>query len=251
MPDSVDKLFADLNAVSKHSHYQALHPMIHAQFDVPDSYKPRKLLEAKRDDFVRSHVSFDGAKVVDIGANTGYFTLAAIDHGASHVDALEGNARHATFLHRCAKALGLSEKITVTNRYVNFSPYDLSDYDVALCYNVLHHLGDDFQSGTAKQDALHEMGQALRNVVSHSKTTVFQMGFNWKGDRALPLTTHGTKREILDFVTLSLDGIPLDMTVGLYDPQTEAYQAQNDNNFARLDALGEFANRPLFIIKAI
>ena len=94
-----------------------------------------------------------------------------------------------------------------------------------------------------------DQAEALRNVVLHSRTTVFQMGYNWKGDRNLPLTKQGTKHEIIDFVKSSLDGIDLDMTVGCFDARTQRYQLPHDENLARLDDLGEFANRPLFIVR--
>lgn len=248
MSNSFESLSADLDVVSKHSHYQTLHPLVHKQFDVPDSYRPRKMLEHQRVDFVKRFLSMQGKRVVDIGANTGYFSLAAADGGAARVDAIEGNAEHATFLSRCVDALKMNDRVFVSNRYVNFAPYDVGHADVVLCYNVLHHLGDDFRGGVEKDDALRGMAEALRQLVLRNANVVFQMGYNWQGDPGLPLTENGTKTEIIDFVSASLDSVKADVIVGCYDPAADAYVEANETNLGRFDALGEFANRPLFII---
>ena len=245
LPSSI---LADLDAVSKHSHYQTLHPALSAHIGFPDSYRPRKLLEAERDDFIGRFVDFKGAAVADIGANTGYFTISAMEKGADQITALEGNLHHANFLESCAETMGVSDKIRVQNQYVNFEPYDLPYFDILMCFNVLHHLGDDFRPETQQKDALEKMGHALRQIVMHARTTIFQIGFNWKGDRNSPLTTNGTKQEIVDFVNQSVQGLKVQVLVGCYDKGSRAYQRMNAQNMARFDDLGEFANRPLFII---
>ncbi|MDJ0994709.1 MAG: methyltransferase domain-containing protein [Dinoroseobacter sp.] len=242
-------LLADLAAVSKHSHYQALHPSLSERIELPRDYEPRKLLEAERDTFVVRFVDFTGASVADIGANTGYFTLAAVAHGATQVLAIEGNRRHASFLSKCVEHMELTDKINIENRYIDFVPYDMPPFDITICFNVLHHLGDDFRSDTKRKDAFQEMAYALYEIVKHSGTTIFQIGFNWKGDRYSPLTSSGTKREIVEFVEKSLRDLDVEISVGCFDPETKAYQLANEKNMARFDDLGEFANRPVFIIK--
>lgn len=248
MSSTFESMIADLEIISKHSHYQALHPILCSLFKVPESYQPRKMLERERAEFVKKHLSLQGKRVVDIGANSGYFTLAAVEDGAARVEAIEGNAKHASFLSNCVEALGLSERVFVTSRYVNFVPYDIGATDVVLCYNVLHHLGGDFRVGLEKVDAMRVIAEALRQIVLNSASIVFQIGYNWQGNSKLPLTENGTKREIMDFVTSSLSGLDVSVICGCYDTEVGAYVEASDTNLGRFDALGEFANRPLFVI---
>lgn len=236
---------------SKHSHYQALHPKVLSKLTVPSDYRPKSLLEAERDDFTAEHLSYDGARVADIGANTGYFSIAALERGAASVDAYEGNPQHAAFLRDSAELLRMTDVLQVHERYVTFEPYDIPEYDISICYNVLHHLGDDFRSGLTLQQATEAMSQALRTLVTYSRTCLFQMGFNWKGNRALPLTKEGTKSEIIEFVRASLSGLDAELVVGCFVPETGTYQIAGHDNLPRFDDLGEFLNRPIFVIRRV
>ena len=233
---------------SKHSHYQEIHPVVASKLAIPKEYQPRKLLEKERESFLNKHVNFNERIVCDIGANTGYFSIAALESGAAKVDAYEGNSQHADFIRKCSSLLGLTEKLCVEDRYVEFDPYDIPHYDVTICFNVLHHIGDDFRNEVQAVEATQAMGRALRNIVINSKTVIFQMGYNWKGNPSLPLTQSGTKQDIIDIVHESLAGIEVDIITGCFTPESGSYEIAHGANLMRRNELGEFRNRPLFVI---
>lgn len=238
-----------LQARTKHSHYQTIHPALREVLPDVGNYKPKKLLEEAREVFVSEHVDFNGKTVADIGANTGYFSVAAALKGAKQIDAFEGNGKHAAFLQIASSAIGIEGRLKVHNQYVSFAPYRLPVYDICLCYNVLHHLGDDFRAGLPMQVAITEMKAALVSLVSNNKTVVFQMGYNWKGDVRLPLTRNGLKSELISLVHDALGNLPIEVVTACYVSQSQRYEIANKENLKRCDDMGEFANRPLFIIR--
>lgn len=81
----------------------------------------------------------------------------------------------------------------------------------------------------------------------------FQMGFNWMGNKNTCLFTNGTKAELIDYVKAGCQDAWDILAIGIAvnDPQGHiVYQDLNGENIHRNDALGEFLNRPLFIMKS-
>ena len=67
---------------------------------------------------------------------------------------------------------------------------------------------------------------------------------------------HGTKREMTDFVAALIQPYARLAVTGLYNPQTQRYErvADNDHDHAlwsRIESLGEFGNRPLYLIESL
>jgi hypothetical protein len=80
----------------------------------------------------------------------------------------------------------------------------------------------------------------------------FQIGFNWKGDINRPIFDHGTKKEMIQFIR---DGIQDEWEIVEIAIPEEVqgkieYQKMNSNNVERNDNLGEFLNRPMFLLKS-
>lgn len=249
LPDELRELAL---AQSKHADYQSLHPTVAALFgdDVPPA---RGRHEAQRWAVMQAVTPPAGQRVWDIGANTGYFSMAAIGAGAAHVTAQEGNIAHARFIALCGRALGLAERLRPVAGYCTFAsdaPMP-AKVDITLCLNVLHHLGDDFGDPALSQDAaLHAMTDALNHLASHTRHLWLQLGFNWKGDIHHPLFAGGTKAALLDYVTQAAALHWHAPDIWLYDPASGQFAPPTSATMARLDSLGEFLNRPLIHLRS-
>ena len=194
-----------------------------------------------------------GKTVLDIGGNTGFFSFEMLDHGASHVDYVEGNSDHCKFVQKAADYLQWQDRLSVKNQYYSFDDASPDAYDVGLLLNVLHHVGDDYGNNSINmQQSRIRILEQLNLMASVCKTLVFQLGFNWKGNRNICLFPNGTKKEMIDFITQGIQGhwdieriaVPVKTESGI------VYQELNDKNILRDDSLGEFLNRPLFILKS-
>ena len=234
---------------SKHSDYQFLHPLLTNALDL--DYKPAGKHETPRQIYMQTHMPVTGKSVLDIGANTGFFSLAALQAGAASVLCVEGNLQHAQFMQACAHILNLSDRMEIQNRYYDFTQQTKNHFDVTLCLNVLHHLGDDFGNPElAREEAKLQMIQALNHLASQTNALWFQLGFNWKGDRHAPLFEEGLKSELIDFVTRNTSDHWSVRKISVVDPETLAYVDAEGDMLQRFDSLGEFLNRPLFLMES-
>jgi len=237
---------------SKHSDYQTLHPNVESLFQ-EGTYQPSGKSEVQRLAYMRSHQTQKGLSILDIGANTGFFSIAAIEEGACQVVSQEGNIEHAKFIELSSRCLGLENKIEVRATYFDFNAKNAETlYDLTLCLNVLHHLGDDFGERTLSLDsAKKEMTDSLNQLAYRSSLCWMQIGFNWKGNPEFPLFVNGTKSELVNFIKQSIQGYWAIERVGVVDPISRSYVDANDENMQRYDSLGEFLNRPLFLLRSL
>jgi len=232
---------------SKHSSYQQLHPWLARAFGDTAALPPGKR-EVQRQRYFERVLPYCGASVLDIGANTGFFSFAAMEQGARNVVCYEGNAEHAQFIAAGAALLGLQDRMAVRNRYYAFDQGEAGErYDIGLCLNVLHHLGDDFgDPALGIEQARTRMLACLRQLAGSVQQLVLQIGFNWKGDVRHPLFEGGRKDALIEFVRGGLgDAWRLDETV-VANPDTGEYEPTAGRNLARFDTIGEFMNRPIF-----
>ena len=130
---------------------------------------------------------------------------------------------------------------------------DTRKYDVVFLLNVLHHLGDDYGDKTLSIDMAKElMITQLNTMVNKTSYIVFQLGFNWKGNRNICLFNNGTKAEMIDFIKTGTKNFwdIIDIGIAEGSKQHTEYFDVNKINIERKDSLGEFLNRPLFIMKS-
>ena len=240
---------------SKHSNYQILPKKL-------SKYLGNKPLlihsrhEESRLRFITDVIKIKGKSVLDVGGNTGYFSLELLDQGANSVAFYEGNKEHAEFVKLSADLLGFNNRITVVNEYLDFSDTNSisKKYDVALVMNVLHHLGDDYGNTSIQvEEAKNLIKKSLKQMALISSILVFQIGYCWKGDRNSPLFTNGTKVEQIEFVNQATSGYWEIMSIGIPQLKGEKvdYEEPLEENLKRRDDLGEFLNRPLFVLKNI
>ncbi len=245
---STAHLAALVKKSSKHGDYQALHPWLHGAGG--QDYRPAGKQEKARQAHMERHTKPKGQTVLDIGANTGYFTFGALQAGAAHVTAIEGNKDHAAFIDEAGKLLKIDKRMDVRAGYFDFFAPAAETYDLILCLNVLHHLGDDFgDQALTMEKAKTEIRRAIRGLARHGRQMWLQLGFNWKGNRHLPLFADGTKREIMAFVADACKGAWSIQHTSVFSPHTHAYEECQGELMARFDNLGEFLNRPLFLLE--
>ncbi len=241
---------------SKHSNYQVLASRLQKLLG-PNEFEINSRWESERLAYINQHVDVAGKVVGDIGGNTGYFTFELIDRVPKEVFYFEGNEHHAKFVSEAAEQLELSERIHVTHEYFLFekdSPSLKHRVDILLLLNVLHHVGDDYgDPAISVERGLENIASSLRNIAICCQQLVFQLGFNWKGDRNSCLFEQGTKSELIDFVRSSVAGVWHVDRIGI--PVKIAnqivYQDLNSDNIVRDDSLGEFLNRPLFVLSRV
>lgn len=243
---------------SKHSSYQRLHPLLDPLLGAGNAglrdALPEGKLEAARQHWFEATLPLAGARVLDIGANTGYFSFGAIAARAREVTSVEGNAEHAQFIRSAAAQLGLAQRLRVQARYYGFgaAPGEGDErFDIVYCLNVLHHLGDDFgERGLGLAQAKARMRDCLRHLAGVTRLLVLQTGFNWKGDRHSPLYAQGLKAELVAHIgEATEDDWTLEETV-VWDPKWRCYAPLDARNGQRFDELGEFMNRPLFRLRS-
>ena len=245
--EALKKLYAK---TSKHSNYQILASELE-QYLTNNDIEVKSRNESLRLDYFLKNINIKHKKVLDIGGNTGYFTFEFLKNGASVLEYYEGNQEHAQFVKLASELLGYDNKLRIHNEYYNFDQDE--GYDIVLVLNVLHHLGDDFgDNKVSKEKALETIIKHMKAMAKQTDILVFQLGFNWKGDRNLPLFDNGTKKEMIDFITLNLNNEFEILKIGVaeYANGNIIYNDLNNNNTQRNDSLGEFLNRPIFIMKS-
>lgn len=234
---------------SKHSSYQILPQELADILEIKED-DILSTYENERFDFICKNISLKGKNILDIGGNTGYFTFESVKQGCRHVDYYEGNPLHAEFVCK-AKPLFHGADIDVHPDYYLFHEKQ-KKYDVAFCLNVVHHLGDDFFSTGDMELAKTKMTDCINQLAYVTEYLVFQMGFNWCGDRNRCLFENGTKKEMERFMTEGTDKFWTIADIGIAEKKAEGiiYSQLNEENNVRVDQLGEFLNRPLFIMKS-
>lgn len=249
----VEKLKTLYLQTSKHSHYQRMPRFLEGSIDPGNLGKQWNRFEEERLDYFTDKLDFKHKTIVDIGANTGYFTFESLERGAKQVVCYEGNPIHADFLRIASEELG--KNVLVRGEMLDFkTTLPGSPFDIILLLNVLHHVGDDFG------DPLTDITQAKRKILEHlnwfatqTEYLVFQMGFSWMTDYSKPLFPNGTKREMIEMITTGIEGRWEIVEIGIaqLDNGTTRYVALNDQNIKRDDSMGEFRNRPIFILKSL
>lgn len=238
--------------VSKHSNYQILSKRLSLLIGNSEIVVKTRF-EEERLRYILKNIDIKNKTVLDIGGNTGFFTFELLDNGAKSIHYCEGNTSHAEFVALAAKILGVANKIEIINKYFSFED-ELKNiaYDIVLLLNVLHHVGDDYGEKEISNDrAKQVIIKQLNSFVGKTELLVFQLGFNWKGNRNLGLFKEGTKKEMIDFIIEGTKNNWDIIKIGIPEKSDESVQYADINsiNILRNDSLGEFLNRPLFIMK--
>lgn len=247
--ECVQNLIKAYNNISKHSQYQILPQNL-------ISYIPKEMLtinsraEKERLAYILEKLSLKDKTIIDIGANTGFFSFEAINNGAKKVVCYEGNKSHADFINCGISLLNLREKMFVENKYYDFKQSET--YNIGFLLNVLHHVGDDYGKAIDMANAKKIIIEQLNDMAFIIDKIVFQLGFNWKGNKNKCLFHKGLKQEIIDYVCKGTQAYWEIDCIGIAEQFDDniKYVDLNSKNIQREDALGEFLNRPLFIMSS-
>ena len=235
---------------SKHSNYQILPSNLKGLVD-DSMLNIQSRYEKERLEYMLNNVNPEGKSVLDIGGNIGFFTFETVNKGAAKVDYYEGNTTHAEFVKKAVDELKLNDKIDVYPEYFLFEG-SMKKYDIAYLLNVVHHFGDDFGNEESLENAKKAMLKCINYMAGISKVMLFQMGFNWCGDRNRCLWANGTKKEMEEFIENGTSKYWNIVKIGVAVKKGDViiYEDMNDINNERNDSLGEFLNRPIFIMKS-
>lgn len=237
--------------ISKHSNYQILTKNLRKYLPI-EKLNIKSRSEEARLDYILKNIDVKNKSIIDIGANTGYFSFELLNQGAENVTCYEGNVEHSLFIQDSANILGQFNKIKIFNEYYDFEN-NTQKYDLMLLLNVLHHIGADYG------DKMLNIGNAKNIIINHlnkcamvTKQLVFQLGFNWKGDRNSCLFVNGEKRELIDYIKKGTIDYWNIQNIGVAEDNCGIiqYKDLSEENILRQDSLGEFLNRPLFIMKS-
>ncbi len=237
---------------SKHSSYQILSNRLSALLNWKElNIKTR--YESERLSFIIKNIDIYRKTILDIGGNTGYFSFELIENGAKYIHYYEGNKIHSDFVKLASSILNVESQIHISNKYYSVKDKLIGIYDIVLLLNILHHIGDDF--GPKKitiEEAKKEILLILNSLSQRTIWLVFQMGFNWKGDKNLGLFKNGTKAELIEFIERGTKNNWEITRIGIPERINDniTYCEMNSINLKRDDTIGEFLNRPIFILKS-
>jgi hypothetical protein len=131
--------------------------------------------------------------------------------------------------------------------------------DIMLHMNVIHHAGVDFDKEiiSSIQHYIEYVTEYLKRLSSKCNRLVFQMGYNWGGNKKTPIVEVSN---IIKMIELQVDIFKSSgwrvSTMGLYDNLECKYVSRQINKDGlentvkqlKMDMNSEFYKRPLFIL---
>lgn len=250
MDEKIEKLKLLYQKSSKHSNYQVLPSQLQKVLLLKD-LEIHSRYEKERFDYMKKKINIEGKVFCDIGCNVGYFSFAMIETGAKKGYLYEGNKVHADFVKTASEVLGLKDRLEIYDHYYTFE--EDGAYDIVLLLNVLHHVGDDYGRAENVDDAKKIILSQLNIMAKITNILIFQIGFNWMGNINKSLFKDGTKEEMIQWLEDGTKGVWKIKEIGAAKLRNRkvTYEDVNSKNIKRKDELGEFLNRPLFVLERI
>jgi hypothetical protein len=181
------------------SNYQELPPIVlkKLEFDFPEHYK-------KRDDVGKVNISLDEARyiwllkqlkpfdfsVLEIGSSLGYFILRLATEYGCYIEAYEAVKSYAKASMLMAESCSLGEKFVCHDHGIlNSDIPSLSNYDLIISLNVLHHAGIEYDCESLEKDGgwRNYALKHLSMLAERGRFLFFQTGNISTGPRLFPL----------------------------------------------------------------
>lgn len=245
---------------SKHSHYQNYPSFVGEALGTKSGIDENWRGDTARYHYMEAHIPFDRfVSVGDIGANTGRFCLdLAHSHPSIRFTAIERNPNNIRFISLVKESFSMCniETLCGTAEYGNIS--DLGKYDAVLLMNVLHHAGVDFDMDLVRSPDKVE-DYIVRYLIRLKEITgflVFQMGYNWGGDKSKPIVSPSCPDAMIEYMQRVCDKSGWEISAtALYESKTKAYvdSASPERDVLHPDFLSnsEFYKRPLYFLTAV
>jgi hypothetical protein len=186
----VEKLKALYGDDSKHSRYQNIPSYISNTIGYRENVDENWRGDTARYNHLLHLIDFNKiSSIGDIGANTGFFSLSLKEKfPALKIYAYEGNSNHTEFIETIKEIFGI-QNLDIINDVLTLDKIKgLNFHDVLLFYNVMHHAGVDFDDGSTSNTSFKKYAiKYLKELSYKSKYIVFQMGYNWGGNKQKPI----------------------------------------------------------------
>ncbi|MFB0846171.1 DUF1698 domain-containing protein [Paenibacillus oleatilyticus] len=267
------KLSLLYNDGSKHSNYQNIPHFVREELNYNEPIDETWRGDTARFTYLLKEIDFTSNKTVaDIGANTGFFTLSfAHLFRESVFTAFELNPTHTEFIKIISEHFAL-QNVAVDQKSVGIEQIDtIPYYDVMFHLNVLHHAGVDFDNSKvcAIQDFERYAACYLKQLSKKTKTLIFQLGYNWGGDKKKPLMPVNNISEMILYVNNIIKSAFTISKIAVYSNTQKEYININDSLLKDLDQYdviekikrnileigidnnSEFYNRPIFMLESI
>ena len=116
-------------------------------------------------------------------------------------------------------------------------------------------MGDDYGDPALTIEGARQLIiEQLNGMARFADMVCFQLGFNWRGNRNYGLFENGTKKELIEFIKKGIEHIWRIDCIGIARKDSGdrvRYDDLNNENIKRNDGLGEFLNRPIFILSKL
>jgi len=174
-----------LLSAGKHGLYQMLPEQLIAKYPELRKYSHTDRIDNKRYDWFSTKLDFRNKKIIDIGANIGYFSFRLnLEKNTTNIT-YEPFEQHFTAINEIRNLLQIdNNKFITENSGVDFDNIDnLPKSDIVLLFNVVQHAGEDFDKKYVQkidQWKNHTINY-LKKLSFKTQYIVFQTGYTWLG----------------------------------------------------------------------
>jgi hypothetical protein len=266
------------NDQSKHSKYQNIPKFIQKEFGYQEKINEQWRGDTARYNYLLKEFNFANyQEIADIGANTGFFTLSlAYQFKNSHFTAYEHNNNHLMFIRYVLHYFELQNVTIYPSPVILKGRFALKRHDFCINFNVLHHAGVDFDQGLIEEPKHFASygSEYLSKMSSKIDTMIFQMGYNWGGNKQKPIvglqddpgkllyTIHLFQEsgwKILKIAHAKLDpgqtiyyeNMPQDLLARLISNKRIKNELNKYISALNLSRLSEFYRRPIFTCQSL
>lgn len=282
-PQAVESLKARLHAFyadgSKHAVYQNVPEFVRDALGYHEAIDETWRSDTPRYNYLNTHLKLaDGARIADVGANTGYFALNfARARPGCRVNVFEPNANHHAFIQEISRVFQLVNITIASDSWTIGNLGRHGHFDAVFLLNILHHAGFDFdpQVSDNNESFTAYAVDYLRQLRKVTRQLCFQIGSNRGGDKRRPLfaydddstrltwtcqllkhsgwlVRHAGIAERMSTAQIGYKDLPIALLTAVCDGQADTSILSDYFSRANLAQFpGEFYRRPLFICEAV